>query len=167
MEKIKIGGIMQSDGRALVRIMSVPNQSGAAGAILGAMGGAGINIELMVQSFDLDDAANFALVVAHKDLDLALTVLEEVKPAIEAKAIAYSPDVAVISVFGPHLREKPRVPGAMFTALAQVGVGSLAIATSISSVSCVVDGPHLEQAINALTEVFDAPFQVKQRPKDY
>ena len=167
MEKIKIGGIMQSDGRALLRVMSVPNSSGVAGQILGSMGGGGINIELVVQSFDMDDNGNFALVIAQKDLDHALGLMEELKPSIDAKAVSYAPDVAVISVFGPHLREKPLVPGRMFIALGSVGVGPLAIATSISSVSCVVQGANLDTAVHALMEVFDAPFQVKQRPKDY
>ena len=167
MEKIKIGGIMQSDGRALVRIMSVPNHAGVAGTVLAAMGEGGINIELLVQSFDIDDAGNFALVLAQKDLEHALCVLEEIKPAIEAKAVSYVPDVAVISVFGPHLREKPRVPGLMFSSMASVGIGPLAIATSISSVSCVVEGHFLDTAVEALAEVFDIPFQVKKRPKDY
>lgn len=167
MEKIKIGGIMQSDGRALVRVMSVPDHTGAAGALLGAMGQSGINIELLVHSFDLDDAGNFALVIAQKDLDHALSLLEEIKADIEAKGVSYTPDVAVISVFGPHLREKPRVPGAMFSSLATVGITCLAISTSISSVSCVVEGAFLDQAVEALNEVFEAPFQVKKRPKDY
>jgi aspartokinase len=131
------------------------------------MGGGGINIELVVQCFDMDDNGNFALVIAQKDLDHALGLMEELKPAIDAKAVSYAPDVAVISVFGPHLREKPLVPGRMFTALGAMGVGPLAIATSISSVSCVVEGANLDAAVNALMEVFDAPFQVKKRPKDY
>ena len=167
MEKVKIGGIMQSDGRALVRIMAVPNHAGVAGAILRAMGESGINIELLVQSYDLDEAGNFALVIAQKDLDHTLSVLEEIKPVVEAKGISYTPDVAVVSVFGPHLREKPRIPGLMFGAMASVGINSLAISTSISSVSCVVEGANLEATVQALNEVFEAPFQVKNRPKDY
>lgn len=167
MEKIKVGGIMQSDGRALVRVLAVPPQPGASAAVLGALGRAGINIELIVQSFDLDEAANYGLVVALKDLDHALGVLEEVKQEVEAGGITYTPDVAIISVFGPHLREKPIIPGTMLGALAAVGVASLAIATSISSVSCVVEGSLLDTAVDALTEVLDAPFQVKKRPKDY
>jgi aspartokinase len=120
MEKIKIGGIMQSDGRALVKIMSVPDHASVAGTILAAMGESGIN-----------------------------------------------PDVAVITVFGPHLREKPRVHGLMFSSIASVGISSLAISTSISSVSCVVEGQFMETAVKALRDTFDAPFQVKERPKDY
>lgn len=167
MDKVKIGGIMQSDGRALIRIMSVPTHPGVAGVILAGLAEGGINIELLVESFDLDENGNFAMVIAQKDLDHALSLLEEIKPQVDAKGLAYNPDVAVISVFGPHLREKPRIPGMMFTALASVGVGPLAIANSISSVSCVVEGQYLDTAVDSLNEVFDAPFQVKKRPKEY
>ena len=158
---------MQSDGRALVKIMSVPDHVSVAGTILGAMGENGINIELLVESFDLDDCGNFSLVIDQKDLDHAVAVLEEIKPTIDAKVVSYTPDVAVITVFGPHLREKPRIHGMMFSSIASVGISSLAISTSISSVSCVVEGQYLNAAIQALSEAFDAPFQVKERPKDY
>jgi aspartokinase len=167
MEKTKVGGIMESDGRAMVKIMSVPNHTGVAGIILGSMGSKGINIELLVRSFDIDDCSTFSLVIDRKDIEHALSVLEEIKPTIEAKGISYKPDVAVISVFGPHLREKPKVPGIMFSTLAAAGISSLAISTSISSVSAVIEGQYLDTAVQALGEVFDAPFQVKKRPKDY
>ena len=167
MEKMKIGGIMQSDGRALVKIMSVPDHISVAGTVLGALGEKDINIELLVESFDLDDCGNFSLVIDQKDLDFTLSVFEEIKPTIDAKVISYTPDVAVITVFGPHLREKPRIHGVMFTTIAAVGISSLAISTSISSVSCVVEGKHLETAVQALSEAFDVPHRVKERPKDY
>lgn len=167
MEKIKIGGIMQSDGRALIKIMSVPDHVSVAGTVLEALGENGINIELLVESFDLDDCGNFSLIIDHKDLDRALGVLDEIKSTIDAKVVSYTPDVAVITVFGPHLREKPRTHGMMFSCIASVGISSLAISTSLSSVSCVVEGQHLDGAVKALAEAFDAPFQVKERPKDY
>ena len=167
MEKIKIGGIIQSDGRSLVKIMSVPDHVGVAGTVIGTMADHGIHIEFLVESFDLDDYGNFSLVIDQKDLDRALDMLEEIKPVIDAKIVSYMPDVAVITVFGPHLRERPEIHGLMFTAIASVGIRSLAISTSISSVSSVVEGQQMDAAVQALIEVFDVPFQVKERPKDY
>ncbi len=167
MEKIKIGGIMQSDGRALAKIMSVPDHVSVAATVLGAMGKNDINIELLVESFDIDDCGNFSMIIDQKDLDHTMDVLEAIKANIDAKVVSYTPDVAVITVFGPHLREKPRVHGMMFSCMAAVGINSLAISTSISSVSCVVAGQYLEPAVRALSDVFDAPFKVKERPKDY
>lgn len=167
MDKMEIGGIMQSDGRALLKIMSVPDHASVAGTVFKAMGENGINIELLVQSFDLDDCGNFAVVIDQKDLDQALQVLEGLKPTIDAKAVSYTPDVAVITVFAPHLREKPHIHGLMFSSIASVGINCLAISTSLSSVSCVVEGQHLTATIQALTEAFHVPGQVKERPKDY
>jgi aspartate kinase len=167
MEMIKVGGLMQSDGRAMVRIMSVPDHANVAGTVLDALGARDINIELLVENFDLDECVNFSVVIDQKDLDHALTVLEQVKPTIDAKVVTYHPDVAVITIFGPHMREKPRTHGVMFATIAAVGISSLAIATSLSSVSCVVEGQHVTTVVRALSEAFEMPFQVKERPKDY
>lgn len=167
MDKLKIGGIMQSDGRALVRLMSVPFNAGMAAGVLASLGEAGINIELLVESFDLDDNANFAMVIDQKDLDHALAALEEAKAQVGAKGVAYTPDVAILSLFGPHLREKPLVPGMMLGALAGAGVSPLALANSISSFSCLVAQADLAAAEEALGQVFELPFAVARRPGGY
>jgi len=167
VEKIKIGGIMQSDGRALVRILAVPKDPTGPAVICGTFAAKGINIELMVESYDLDDNGNFCLVIAQKDLYNAVNVLEEIKLNLEAKGISYVHDVVIISVFGPHLREKPMVPGRMFAALASAGITSLAVSNSISSLSCVLEGQYVESAMEALEEVFDIPFSVAKRPQNW
>ena len=158
---------MQSDGRAVVKVMSCPDRSDIAGLVLGALGDRNINIEFLVQSFDLDGFSNFTLCIDRKDLESAIGRLEAIKPSLEAKVISYNPNVAVISVFGPHFRERPKISGIMFSALASVGVNSIAISTSISSVSCVVDAGDAEAAVDALNGAFEVPQQVKQRPKAY
>jgi len=167
MDKVKIGGIMQSDGRALVKIMSVPDHASVAGTVLRTMAESQINIELLLESFDMDECGNFSIVIDQKDLDPALLVLEAIRPVIDAKAISYTPDVAVVTVFGPHLREKPLVHGIMFSSIAAVGINSLAICTSISSVSCVVEARYLEMVVESLQSAFKTPSEVKHRPKDY
>jgi len=166
-EKIKVGGIMQSDGRAIVKLLSVPDRTDAPGLILGALGNNNVNIEFLVESTDLDGFANFTFCIDEGDLERAIAALETVKAEVDAKVVTYIPDVSVVSVFGPHFREKPRISGTMFSALASVGVNTLAISTSISSVSCVVEARHVDAAIDALHEAFDAPHRVKQRAKGY
>lgn len=166
-EKIKVGGIMQSDGRAIVKLLSVPERTDAPGLILGALGNNNVNIEFLVESTDLDGFANFTFCIDEGDLERALAALEMVKSEVGAKVVTYIPDVSVVSVFGPHFREKPRISGVMFSALAVVGVNTLAISTSISSVSCVVETKSVDAAIDALYEAFDAPHQVRQRAKGY
>jgi aspartokinase len=168
MAKIKIGGVMQSEGRALLKILSVPDRPGVAGTLLSVLGQHGVNIEFLSEGSDIEGFGNFSICIDQKDLDAALGILESVKNGIDARGITYVPDVAVLSVFGPHLREKPKVPAAMFNALAGNGINVIAISTSISSVSCVIEAAYLDAAIQALQDTFEIPFfDVKKRPRDY
>ena len=82
--------------------------------------------------FDLDDCGNFSLIIDHKDMDRALSILDGIKTTIDAKVVSYTPDVAVITVFGPHLRERPRTHGMMFSCIASVGISSLAISSTLA-----------------------------------
>jgi aspartokinase len=166
-EKIKVGGIMQSDGRAIVKLLSVPDRIDTPGLILGALGNNNVNIEFLVESTDLDGLANFTFCIDEGDLERAIAALETAKHEVDAEVVTYIPDVSVVSVFGPHFRERPRISGVMFSALASVSVNTLAISTSISSVSCVVESKNVDAAIDALYEAFDAPHRVKQRAKTY
>jgi aspartokinase len=158
--KVKVGGIMASSGLATVSILSLPNRPDVAGTVLHALGRRNINIEFVVHNLDLEGNGNMTFCIDQKDLEAALEVLEGVKPLIEAKGISYDPNVAVISVFGPHFRERPMISGLMFNALGTAGINVLAISTSISSCSCLIQADQAEDAMRALHETFEAPHQV-------
>jgi aspartokinase len=158
--KVKVGGIMASSGLATVSILSLPNRPDAAGTVLHALGRRNINIEFVVHNLDLEGNGNMTFCIDQKDLEAALEVLEGVKPLIEAKGISYHPNVALISVFGPHFRERPMISGLMFNALGTAGIDVLAISTSISSCSCLIQADQAEDAMRALHETFEAPHQV-------
>jgi aspartate kinase len=158
--KVKVGGIMASTGLATVRILSLPDRPGVVGTVLHALGERSINIEFIVHNLDLEGNGNITFCINQKDLEVALEVLEGVKPLIEAKGISNHPNVAVISVFGPHFRERPMISGLMFNTLGTTGINVLAISTSISSCSCVIQADRIEDAVRALHETFEAPHQV-------
>lgn len=158
--KVKVGGIMAASGLATVSILSLPDRPDVPGMILHAMGGRSINIEFVVYTFDIEGNGNMTFCIDQKNLEAALAVLESVKSLIEAKGISYHPNVATISVFGPHFRERPMISGLMFNALGTAGINVMAISTSISSCTCVVEANQIEEAMRALHETFDAPHQV-------
>jgi len=68
--------------------------------------------------------------------------------------------VAVISVFGPHFRERPIISGLILNALGISGINALAISTSISSCSCLIQANQVEDAMRALHETLEAPHQI-------
>ncbi len=158
--KVKVGGIMAASGLATVSILSLPDRPDIPGTILHALGNRNINIEFVVHNVDIEGNGNMTFCIDQKNLEPALAVLENVKPLIEARGISYHPDVATISVFGPHFRERPMISGLMFNALGTAGINVMAISTSISSCSCVIEAGQVEEAMRALHDTFEAPHQI-------
>jgi aspartokinase len=158
--KIRVGGIMRNTGLATVSILSMPERPDGPGTVLHALGKRNINIEFVVHNLDIDGNRNMTFCIDQKSLDSALKILEGIGPMIEAKRISYHPEVAVLSVFGPHFRERPMISGLMFNALGAAGIDVLAISTSISSCSCLIQADQVDDAMRALHETFEAPHQI-------
>ncbi len=155
--KIKIGGIIQNRNLAKIGIMSIPDRPGVAGIIFNALGAKGINFPFIVHTIDLNDLDSIVVCVAREDLAIALAVLDSIKETVGAKEVAYDGEVGMISIFGPHFGERSGIAGVMFSALASVGINILAISTSISSLSCLINVSDMDEAARALQEAFDLP----------
>jgi aspartate kinase len=156
-KKIKIGGIIQKRNLARIGVMSIPDRPGVAGAIFSALGAKGINIPFIVHTIDLHNLDNIVICVARQDLTTALEALDTIKETVGAEEIAYDGEVGIVSMFGPHFGERPGIAGVMFSALASAGINILAISTSISSTSCLVDASDMDEAVQALEETFELP----------
>jgi aspartate kinase len=157
VEKIKAGGIIQNTGLAQIGVMSVPDRPGIASAVFGVLAARGINVQFIVQSIDLRNRTHIILCVDRNDLEATLLAIQGIKPSIQAEEIVARPNVALISVFGPHFRDQPGIASAAFSALASAGINILAISTSISTISCILDGDHVAQAIEVLRGAFEVP----------
>ena len=155
--KFKIGGIIQKRDLAKIGVMSIPDRPGVASMIFSALGSKGINCPFIVHNIDLNDLDNIVLCVRRNCLPAALEVLESVKETVGAKEVIYDQEVGVVSVFGPHFGERAGVSGVMFSALASAGINILAISTSISSLSCLINASDMDRAIKALQVAFEQP----------
>ncbi len=157
MDKVKLGGILKSTDLALLGVMGVPHKPGVAGVLLEALGDNDINVELIAQSLDVESQGNITLCVARQNLNVALSILRQLRPKLRAQKIIHEPDVAIVSIFGPDFRQRPGIAGPMFTALARADINILAISTSISTISCVIEASRLADAIDALSATFELP----------
>lgn len=167
MEKIKVGGMMLSEGKTVIKLNAETGDTNPTGRILSLFGENEINSELIALTMDEDGGLQLAIVIAENDIKFALAIIEENKDRISIGNVSHINNVAVISIFGPHLREKPKAPGTMVSALMNGGIEIFAISTSISTISCVVRESVIKSAADALLEVFHAPFQVSKRPQTY
>lgn len=156
-QRFRIGGIIQKRDLAHIGIMGIPDRPGVAGAILTALGDKSINCDFIVQMSDADDKDCIVLCVAQSQLAASLDILKAVGDHVGAEAIVHRSEVAMLATFGPHFGERPGISGVMFTALAAAGISTLAISTSVSTLSCLIDAAQLDDAIHVLQETFLPP----------
>ncbi len=156
-KKTQIGGIMHSDGLAMIGVLAIPSRPGTAGKILSAMGNNNINVQFIVQTVDRDGNDHVVFCVDRKDMEAALNLLTSTKEEVSAQDIIHDTSVGLVSIFGPDFRQRPGIAGEMFTALGQAGINMKAISTSISTISCVVQAADVPQAVKTLKETFELP----------
>lgn len=157
MPKTKIGGIMQTTGLAKVGVMAIPDRPGIVGKIMSALGEKSINVQFIVQCIDIQDNDHVVFCIAEEELEQAHDILEDVRQELGGEKVIQRPNVAIISIFGPDFRERPGIAGTMFSALGKKGINILAISTSISTLSCVIDASRLSDAVTAMRDTFDMP----------
>ena len=157
MVKIKAGGILERRDLCLMGVMSAPDQPGIAAAIFEALGKENLNVESIVQSVDLNNESHVQFCVMAGDCKRALSLLEPIASELGARKVIVRRHVSMLSVFGPDFRELPGIAGTAFGALARTGLNILAISTSISTLTCVIEDRDYEAALEALSAVFALP----------
>jgi aspartate kinase len=155
--KVKAGGIIRNEHLARIGVMSAPDRCGLASEVLHALADKDINTQFIVQCTDLTNNSHIVLCVNEEELEAALAALEPVRSTVKPEQIIHQHNVALVSVFGPDFRERPSIAAAVFASMASAGINIMAISTSISTVSCLIDGRRVDDAIVALREHFDLP----------
>ena len=155
--KVKAGGIIRNEHLATIGVMSAPDRCGLACDVLRGLAQRDINVEFIVQCVDLEKNSHIVLCVREENLEAALGLLKPLQSMLQAKDITYQRNMAVMSVFGPDFRERPAIAASVFESMASAGISISAISTSISTVSCLIDGAQVEEAIVSLREHFDLP----------
>lgn len=157
MGKIKGGGIIQNTDVARIDVRSVPDRPAIAGAVLSILGDRGINVQFIVQCSPLNSGTHMIICVDDGDLQEALSSIEGVKSEMGLESVVFQSDVAVVSVYGPNFRDYPGIAGLACSTLDSVGVNIMAMCTSISTISCLIDRDRLSDAVKSLMEAFEVP----------
>ncbi len=156
-QKIKVGGVMKNDCLASISVLAVKDQPGIAAAILDALGRRGINVLFVVQVIDHQEQDQMVLCVDRDDLAASMAAIESIRVEVQPQTVVANSQVASVAIYGPDFKERPGIAGQMFRALAQHGVNILAISTSISTVTCIIQSRQLKDARAAIDEYFEQP----------
>ena len=154
METPTIAGIAFNRDEAKLTVLGVPDMPGVAYKILGPIGEANIEVDVIIQNSADDNTTDFSFTVSRSDLPRAEEVLREVACHIKAREVRSDNKIAKVSVVGVGMRSHAGVASQMFAALAEVGINIQMITTSEIKISVIIEEKFLELAVRALHSSF-------------
>jgi aspartate kinase len=155
MEQALISGIAFNRDEAKLTVLGVPDQPGVAYKILGPVADANIEVDMIVQNVAEDATTDFTFTVHRNDYEKALSVLENVAKALNAREVSGDNKIIKISIVGVGMRSHAGIASTMFETLAREGINIRMISTSEIKISVVVDEKYLELGVRALHEAFE------------
>jgi aspartate kinase len=154
MEAPIISGIAFNRDEAKLTIHGVPDKPGIAAHILGEIGKANINVDMIVQNVAADDTTDFSFTVHRSEYTKSFEILERVAQTLKARKVTGDNKIVKISVVGVGMRSHAGIASEMFKALAKEGINIQMISTSEIKISVVVDEKYLELGVRALHSTF-------------
>ncbi|MBV1885199.1 MAG: aspartate kinase, partial [Gammaproteobacteria bacterium] len=118
MEKPVISGIAFNRDEAKLTLRGVPDTPGIASQIIGPIGDANIEVDMIVQNVGEDQSNDFTFTVHRSEYDKAVDVLNDVAKQIKAKDVVTDNRIAKVSIVGVGMRSHAGVASTMFRALA-------------------------------------------------
>jgi len=150
MEQAQISGIAFNRDEAKLTMLGVPDHPGVAHQILGPIGDANIEVDMIIQNVAQDGTTDFTFTVHRNDYLKGMEVLKTVAKELGAREINGDEKIVKISLVGVGMRSHAGIASSMFEALANEGINIKMISTSEIKVSVVVDEKYLELGVRAL-----------------
>lgn len=154
MEEALISGVAFNRDEAKLTILGVPDKPGIAFRILGPIGEANIEVDMIVQNVGADGTTDFTFTVHRNDYARAMEILERVSKELGARAVEGDNRIVKISLVGVGMRSHAGIAAQAFEALAREGINIRMISTSEIKISVVVDEKYLELGVRTLHSAF-------------
>jgi len=155
MENVVIRGVSIERSQARVTITGIPDEPGMSGRILGAMGEAEINLDMIISNIAHDGYARHSFTMNSSDLGKAQAALKPVIAALGPNArVETEGGIAKLSAVGIGMRSHSGVAATMFKALGAAGINIGMITTSEIKIAVTVDETRIEDAARAVHDAF-------------
>ncbi|NQD38197.1 aspartate kinase [Permianibacter sp. IMCC34836] len=154
MEAPLVSGIAFSRQEAQLTITNVPDEPGTAARLFGVLAAAHIESDMITQTPRADRRTDFSFTVARNEAGAARDLLLNRCSFLTGDAITLSSHVAKVSVVGVAMRTHPELATRLFEALAAERINLMAITSSESKVSVLIEERYLELAVRTLHTAF-------------
>ncbi|MDN5863050.1 MAG: aspartate kinase [Salinisphaera sp.] len=159
VEEAIVSGIAFTEDEAQLTVLGVPDRPGIAWSLLGPIGQANIEVDMILQNVSGDPSsdytlADFTFTVHRRDFERARELLEVAATELGAREVAGNTAIAKVSLVGVGMRSHANVAARMFKALFDENVNIRMISTTEIKISIVLESKYLELAVRALHDAF-------------
>lgn len=154
MEEAVITGIAHDTSEVKVTIRGVPDATGVAAKVFGALAANSVNTDMIIQNASEAGVTDISFTCPDADLARARETVDVVAPQIGAREVVVDEDIAKVSLVGTGMKSSPGVAAKAFAVLGENQINIDAISTSPIRLSVVVSAAQAAEAVRCLHTVF-------------
>lgn len=152
-----VTGVAIDTSQMRIVVCDVPDVPGRAALIFNRLSNANISVDMIIQSYarKIENTNDIAFTIDKADLDKTLKVLDDMKDEIGASRFQVDDGIAMVSIVGAGMIDRPGIAARMFDTLAEEDINIKMISTSEIKISCLVDEEDARKALIALHKAFN------------
>lgn len=154
MEEAVITGIAHDTSEVKVTIRGVPDATGVAAKVFGALAANSVNTDMIIQNASEAGVTDISFTCPDADLARARETVDVVAPQIGAREVVVDEDIAKVSLVGTGMKSSPGVAAKAFAVLGDNQINIDAISTSPIRLSVVVSAAQAAEAVRCLHTAF-------------
>ena len=155
--KIPWGGLMERHDLCLVEVLGFDWRPGAPCGILGKFAARDIALSYLSLGNGVEGDKNMSFCVKTEKLAANRDILEAVEREYEPRKVEVRAPVVILTLYGPHFNERPALASQVFSALCVDGIQAQTVASSINSISVVIETLDRDRVVRCLEEKFSWP----------
>ncbi len=156
-ERIPCGGLMERHDLCLVEVLGFDWRPGEACGILGKFAEQGIPLSYLSLGNGPEGDKNMSFCVKTAQLANHRDILEAIEKQYAPRKVAVRAPVVILTLYGPHFNERPALASQVFSALCVDGIQALTVASSINSISVVIETLDRDRTVRCLEQKFAWP----------
>ena len=149
-----VAGVAADSSQIRILLSDLPDIPGTAAKVFGYLAQNNISVDMIIQSLASNGTNSIAFTIDENDFDEALAILDNVKSELKAGEVLIDKNIAIVSIVGAGMVDRPGIAADMFRSLAENNINIKMISTSEIKISCLVEKENANNAIKALCKEF-------------
>lgn len=130
MEKAIVSGVAHDLSEAKFTIRDVPDTTGVAAKVFGAMADANLGVDMIIQNLSENGHTDITFTSPKADIEKTTEVMDRIVRELGARELLITDEVAKVSIIGAGMKVNSGVAAQMFRTLAEGGINISMISTS-------------------------------------